>query len=150
MQKHLESVNASGLLLALERGLIPLVHGDIALDRAVGGTIISTEAFFVQLVEIMPVTTIVLLGEVDGVLDQRGAVIDNITPATFADIAAALGESRGIDVTGGMLQKVSEMVALVQKYADLKIFIANGKRDGVLADLLVGGRQVGTLISAQE
>ena len=41
-------------------------------------------------------------------------MIDEITPATLPLLTEALGGSRGVDVTGGMVAKVSQMVALVR------------------------------------
>lgn len=132
---------------ALESGLIPLVHGDVALDSQMGGTIISTERLFAHLAKSLPVTRIILLGEVDGVLDARGRVIPSVTPATFNSIRSVMGGSSGIDVTGGMLQKVAEMLSLVAKVPSLEVIIANGRRPNVLIDLMAQDERIGTRIT---
>ena len=147
--RQLHAISIEPLRLALEQQLIPLVHGDIALDSETGGAIISTEALFAGLVEPLRARQIVLLGDVDGVLDENGAPIAKITPESFTRIARLLGESDGVDVTGGMLQKVTEMIGLVQTQPGLEIVIANGKVSDILLDLLVGGAAHGTRISAQ-
>lgn len=134
------------LLLALERRLIPLVHGDIALDTEIGGTILSTEALFASLVEPLNARRIILLGDVAGVLDASGAPIAAITPESFPRIAPLLGGSGGVDVTGGMLGKVQEMIDLVQRRAGLDIVIADGFERDILLKLLVGGATRGTRI----
>ncbi len=136
------------LLLALEQHFIPVVHGDVTLDEKLGGTIISTEALFAGLVAPLGVESIVLLGDVDGVLDQAGHVIPRITRANFERFASSLGASAGVDVTGGMLQKVTEMLKLVREHSNVNIFIANGNRRDILHDLLVEGLEVGSRISA--
>lgn len=136
------------LLLALDQNLIPLIHGDIALDENIGGTIISTEAIFAHLVKPLAAEKIILLGEVDGVLDQRGQVIPRITPASFVEVRSALAGSHGVDVTGGMLQKVAAMVALVRERPSLEVVIASGGRAGVLLDLLIHRQRIGTRITA--
>jgi len=133
---------------ALEHGLTPLVYGDVALDEVRGGTITSTETIFFYLAQHIPVTRIFLLGEVDGVYDQQGAVIPEITPATLSAVEAALGGSAGTDVTGGMETKVRDMVALAQRLPHLQIRIMNGQTPGLLKRTLLDQENAGTLIYA--
>lgn len=111
---------------ALAHGLVPLVHGDVALDRTRGGTIISTETIFFYLAPILLPRRIVLLGEVDGVLDAWGNVIPQITPGTYSSIESALGGSHGVDVTGGMASKVRDMLRLVEAVPGLTVRIVSG------------------------
>jgi isopentenyl phosphate kinase len=108
------SMSVEPIRRALEHELVPLVHGDVAFDNKRGGTIISTETIFFYLARHLPVQCILLLGEVEGVFDSKGAVIPTITPQTLPDVERALGGSAGTDVTGGMETKVREMVALVE------------------------------------
>lgn len=133
---------------ALEVGLVPLVYGDVALDEARGGTIISTETIFFYLAQHLPVTRILLLGEVDGVYDADKHVIERITPATLPRIVPLLGGSAGTDVTGGMITKVRDMVALVEAVPNLEIQILNGTLPGLVEHALRGQRVVGTTIAA--
>lgn len=144
----IQSFDSRALTMALDRQLIPLIHGDIALDERIGGTIISTEVLFAHLVGQLGVQQIILLGEVDGVLDQNGELIPRITPTSLADVRSALAESHGVDVTGGMLQKVETMVALVRDHPSLAVKIADGRRDNVLVDLLLNRPEFGTRICA--
>ena len=143
-----QEIPAGPLILALEQRFIPLVHGDIALDAELGGTIVSTEAVFAQLVRPLRARQIILLGELDGVLDGRGELIPTITPDAFPRIAPVLGGSSGVDVTGGMLQKVTDMIGLVQANPRLDVVIANGNQTNILLELLVGGVTHGTRICA--
>lgn len=135
---------------ALDHGLVPLVYGDVALDEVRGGTIISTETIFFYLARHLPVKRILLLGEVEGVYDQVGAVIPQITPTTLPAIETALGSSAGTDVTGGMKTKVRDMVALVEAVPDLTIRIMNGVQPGLLEAALLEQVEPGTLIRAEE
>lgn len=134
------------LSLALEQNLIPLIHGDIAIDQTIGGTIISTEAIFSALARRLPVDTVLLLGDLEGVLDSDRTLIPKISPGSVSRVYSALGESSGVDVTGGMRQKVRDMIALVTANPSLTVHIANGNRDNVLLDLLINRRQIGTMI----
>lgn len=148
IDRQIQSFDSRALTMALDRQLIPLIHGDIALDERIGGTIISTEALFAHLVVQLGVQQIILLGEVDGALDHHGGLISRITPTSLADVRSALAESHGVDVTGGMLQKVETMVALVRDHPSLTVIIADGRRDNVLVDLLLNRREIGTRICA--
>lgn len=145
---RIRSFDGSALSLALDQRLIPLIHGDIALDERIGGTIISTETLFAHLVQPLRVRRIILLGEVEGVLDHNGELISRITPASLAAVRSSLAGSRGIDVTGGMLQKVETMTALIGERQSLEVIIADGRIKNVLVDLLVKRAQIGTLICA--
>ena len=148
--QEIASFDSRALSMALEQGLLPLVHGDIALDHNIGGTIMSTESIFAHLVEPLSVREIILLGEVDGVFDQTGDVIPVITPQSLPNVLSSLKGSSGIDVTGGMLQKVQTMVELVQKHPSLNVVIGNGNKDDILIDLLVNQCNIGTRICAQD
>lgn len=131
---------------SLHARLIPLVHGDVALDTMRGGTITSTETVFTFLATNLPVTRIILLGEVDGVYDQQQAVIPRITPKNFAGFRAALGGSDGVDVTGGMLTKVEDMLQLATNPPYPVVQIANGLQPGLLRDALLDVEVLSTKI----
>jgi isopentenyl phosphate kinase len=132
---------------ALEHGLVPLVYGDVAFDELRGGTIVSTETVFSYLVKHLSVSRILLLGEVDGVWDEQKQIIPTITPANFSVIQAALGGSGGVDVTGGMETKVSDMLGLALASPYPEIFVLNGLVPDRLYEALMGKAVVGTKIS---
>jgi isopentenyl phosphate kinase len=138
---------------ALEQGLIPLVHGDVALDQVRGGTIVSTEELMVYLTGEFRPGRILLLGETAGVLrgdanssGPEGSIIPYVTPHNIEIVAGSLGGSRGMDVTGGMVSKVHQMLDLVQKSSGLQVHILSGLEPGLLprvlldADVAVGTR----------
>lgn len=134
----IDALDTTTIERSLERGLVPLVHGDVAFDTLRGGTIISTETIFLHLAMKLPVTRIILLGEVDGVYDQQRFVIPRISPANFGQIQTALGGSAGVDVTGGMLQKVQEMLKIATQPPHPVVEIASGLHEGRLQRLLLG------------
>jgi len=146
----LEYLDTRPIHAALARGLVPLVYGDVALDDVHGGTIISTEDIFLYLADELRPARILLLGEVDGVLDSDGAVIPRITPADLPTLRKTLTGSEGVDVTGGMADKVARMVELVQRYPETCVHILTGTRPGLLARALIETElRVGTRIEAQ-
>lgn len=159
--KHLET---RPIRTALAQGLVPLIHGDVALDDIQGGTIISTEDIFLFLADKLtnqptnqpvnePTThlsRILLLGEVPGVLDSNGVVIPRITPADLPVLQETLSGSSGVDVTGGMADKVARMIELVQRHPETHVHILTGAEPGLLTRaLLDAALPVGTRIAAQ-
>ena len=79
---------------------------------------------------------LLLAGEVLGVLDAQGCVVAAITRHNYDEVAAALGGSRGTDVTGGMVSKVQSMLRLVDEHPQLSIRIFSGLEAGLMAALL--------------
>ncbi len=139
-----------GIEYALEKSLIPLVYGDVAFDDVLGGTITSTETIFSYLTAHLPVERIILLGEVEGVFGDGGSVIPRITPDNFEEVKPALGGSGGTDVTGGMVTKVRDMLALTHLKPELEVLILNGTTPNLLFDALTAPESVfGTIIAAK-
>jgi isopentenyl phosphate kinase len=138
--------------LALARGVVPVVFGDVALDEVRGCTIASTEEIFERLAEHLRPTRIVLAGEVDGIFtadplqDSTAQRIAQITPADFDVVAAGLGGSHGVDVTGGMHAKVEQSVAMVRSHPDLTVVVCSGLNPASLVAAICG-ETVGTRIS---
>ncbi len=153
----LATMDERPLVVALEHGLVPVLYGDVALDTEQGGTIVSTEQLFGWLAPRLHPRRIILAGEVAGVFTadpargQTGDLIAQITPAMAAQLVPALGGSRGMDVTGGMLTKVSEMVILLQTVPALAVVqIVSGLIPDLLQAVLVDPEhEAGTRIQAR-
>jgi isopentenyl phosphate kinase len=134
---------------ALAQGLVPLIYGDVALDDVRGGTIASTEDLFVYLADELRPGRILLLGSVPGVLDRHGEVVDHIAPADLPGLREVLFGSRGVDVTGGMADKVARMVGLVERQVETTVHILTGTEPGLLTRALLNeALDVGTRICA--
>lgn len=133
--------------LALARGLTPLIYGDAALDRARGGTIVSTEELFAWLTPRLRPARIVLAGVVDGVysadplLDPAAQPLPLITPDDLPRLRASLGGSHGVDVTGGMFSKVTEMCRLASNLPGLEVRLVSGLRAGAIYHSLLGDEE---------
>ncbi len=139
---------------ALSNGLVPVVHGDVALDSILGGTIASTEEIFDWLAYSVPASRLILLGEVDGIysadptLDPNASRIRHITPETVDSLQAGLGGSHGVDVTGGMAAKVAQSIGMVTRHPGIEIIVCSGLTPGnVFRILTEPGAAIGTRIS---
>lgn len=142
---RLNSLALPPLLAALENGLVPLVFGDVALDEARGGTIVSTEDVFGFLAASLRPDRILLAGLEPGVLSRfpDGTLVAEIAPEAQL---AAVGAARGYDVTGGMASKVAQMQALVRAVPGLEVSIFSGEAPGRLQAALMGTTIPGTVI----
>lgn len=121
------------LKAALATGLLPVIHGDVVFDEARGGTILSTEDLFSHLARLLQPERILLAGLEAGVWEDfpaRTRLIREMTPQIFAKQALSLGHSVGADVTGGMLAKVTGMLALVEQVPGLEVLVFSGEEPG--------------------
>ena len=127
----------------LDRGAVPLVYGDVALDDVNGCTIISTEQIFVHLAQQLRPQRIVLAGDVAGVYSgdpQRDTIvrlIPEITSRSYPETEAMLSSSFAVDVTGGMLAKIKALFGLVTEQPTLTVRIITGRRKGLIQQALV-------------
>lgn len=128
----------------LERGVVPVLHGDVVMDRSRGVSVLSGDRIIPHLALELKASKIGAGTNVDGVLDDRGNVIKKITPLSFAGMKKHIRGSASTDVTGGMLGKVSEFLELAGKGISSRIF--NASRKGMVSRFLYG-EDVGTLIA---
>ena len=136
------------LQAALDHHLLPLVQGDVAFDHALGGTILSTEDVFEHLTLLLRPQRILLAGIEAGVWEDFPActrLIPTLTPSSFPALSSHLGGSAAVDVTGGMAQKVTSMLALIQRQPGLQVLIFSGEHPGNLHSALCG-QNPGTLL----
>jgi isopentenyl phosphate kinase len=133
---------------ALERGIVPVVHGDVIFDRTKGGTILSTEDLFEHLARELHPGRILLAGLEEAVwadFPARRHRVEVLTRASFDEISTGVGESAGADVTGGMHSKVQQMLALVEQVPGLQALIFSGEGQGNIEKALKR-ESIGTLV----
>ncbi|HEV7508270.1 MAG TPA: isopentenyl phosphate kinase [Thermoanaerobaculia bacterium] len=135
------------LLLALERGLLPVLYGDVVLDREWGASICSTERLFRLLAPRLQNSGLLIrgsiwLGETDGLWDAAGRTVPQVTAATFADALKAIGAPAGTDVTGGMRHRLETALELAG--LGIPSLLANGLTPGLLEKALHEEKVIGT------
>jgi isopentenyl phosphate kinase len=146
--RKVTSHNILAIRKSLEAHLLPVVHGDVAFDEALGGTILSTEDVFAFLAEHLPPTRILLAGIEAGVWEDfpaRTRLVKQIQFSDYEKMRAGIGGSASTDVTGGMKAKVEEMFGLIQKNKGLTVQIFSAEEGGFLSRAL-NGENVGTLL----
>ncbi len=146
--RKVTSHNSLTIAKALEAHILPVVHGDVAFDESLGGTILSTEDVFAFLAEQFRPARILLAGIEAGVWEDfpaRTRLVKEIQNSDYEKMRAGIGGSASTDVTGGMKAKVEEMLALIQKNKGLTVQIFSAEESGQLRSALKG-ENVGTLL----
>lgn len=140
---------------ALSRGMVPVIHGDVAFDSVQGSAIISTEALlaYLALMTDLRPDRIVLVGEDAVYTDdpRRNPHAKRVPLITAANLDAALrgaGDSHAADVTGGMRSKLEWLWRLVEAIPGLEARLI-GPAPGNLVAVLRGEEcDTGTTIRA--
>lgn len=132
--------NLEVIVEALKQGLIPVLYGDVILDKVWKTTIFSGETTTAYLVAYlqqrnMKISKIVQAGITDGVYDKEGKTIEEITLDNYKSIKKSISGSVSVDVTGGMLHKVEESLKVAK--ISIPTFIINGNRKNELKNILM-------------
>jgi isopentenyl phosphate kinase len=126
---------------ALENHLVPVVNGDVIFDRAIGGTILSTEDIFALLATELHPQKIILVSREPGVwkdYPNNSQLANTLTLGEFLSTSVSTGGSAGMDVTGGMAKKISLMMDILRGAPGLDICITGGMDDHSVLDALQG------------
>ncbi len=138
----------------LKKDLLPIISGDVIVDTEKGCTIWSADKilpFFAQQFQKngWVVNKLIHVTSTPGVyrsLEQPElGIFDLITPKNVTAVRAAIGETKGFDVTGGMGAKISESLALAQE--GINTVIISGEKPQALYHALTGSPE-GTTITA--
>lgn len=144
VKSHIDAVKN-----ALRVGAIPVVYGDVIMDKTRGCTIFSTEKILSVLAEDLKKDyriRVIFVTDVDGVYDRDGKTIPVITSSNFDQLKTSIAGAKNTDVTGGMLHKVEESLKLA-KDLEIRTLIVNGTRDGELEKSILGEKTEGTLVT---
>ena len=137
------------LLDALHLGMLPVVYGDVVMDRELGASISSTEAVFLALAERLQARGVIVrrsiwLGETDGIYDSRGDTIEELQLEAIGEVLDQIEGASGTDVTGGMRHRLETAASLAE--LGVESWIANGLEPGLLAQILKGRCDKGTKV----
>jgi len=148
--KSLAAIFVEPIIEALKLGALPLVFGDIILDKKRGCCIFSGERTLDNL--ILPLSKagykikkVIQCGSTNGVYDEEGKTIAKIGLQSFAEWKQLFGGSGATDVTGGMRHKIEESLKMAKQGIDC--LIINGEKQGNLLKAILGEDAGGTLIA---
>lgn len=137
------------ILLALKQKFIPVIYGDIIIDKKWNSTIFSGETILNYLCKYLVkkkyiIKNIFQLCNVDGVYDKKGKIIPHINNATWRKVKKGINNIDNVDVTGGILHKVENAIEIAK--IGIKTTIINGTVPQIILPAL-NGEKIGTLIS---
>ena len=117
----------------LKFGKIPVLWGDAVVDRNQGFTIVSTETLFRHLAGVFQPVRVIALTNVPGVYPhgtdtqrEDAETLARITPSDFEPLKEEMVRITGVDVTGGMFEKVQKLLDLATVSPRTEIRIVNG------------------------
>lgn len=147
--KKVDQWNIQPIISSLKNHLLPIIFGDVVIDKILGATIFSTEELFSYLANALHPNRILLAGKENGVfLDfpRNQNLISSITPDTYPSVSNKINASSSTDVTGGMVSKVRHMLEIImlEKYISIDIF--SGEEEGNLFKA-ISGNKIGTRLS---
>ena len=142
------------LLVALDKGFVPVLCGDVVVDDAWRASVLSTETVLHDLIVRLRrrgetrVRRQYWLGETAGVWDREGEPLAEITTKTFSNALRAVRPAAGTDVTGGMELRLRTARELARM--GVESWIVDGREPGLLAAALAGEDVPGTVFRAQD
>lgn len=144
------SFEAEPLVLAFQRGLLPVLYGDVVMDREGGISIASTEQVFEIVARCLldrgwTIRRALWLGETDGLYDGAGQTIPHLSAARLKEASRFIGDPKGTDVTGGMRLRLDTALTLAKM--GIPSLLLNGLTPGLLGKALRGEAVPGTEIT---
>ena len=133
---------------ALQLGLTPLIHGDLAFDRAKGYGVVSADRLASYLGMSLGASRVLFGCDVDGVysenprLSAKAQLVREINKSNASSVLRKLSMHRSSDATGGMLGKVKEALRAAKSGREGCIF--NLKNEETLRNVLRGKILQGT------
>ena len=134
----------------LELGLVPVLYGDAMPDLSKGMSILSGDQLVVYLAKDLGAGRVILGADVDGVYtvdpkkEKEAKLIPEITPTNWLEVEKSLGRPEGPDVTGGIANKIKELLALVEHGVEAEI--VNATKPDILKRAILGEHGLGTKI----
>ncbi|MGV8176981.1 MAG: isopentenyl phosphate kinase [Candidatus Bilamarchaeaceae archaeon] len=130
-RKQPKKFHSHMLLKHLEEGFVPVTHGDVVLDTGQRTSIISGDGLMEYFGKFFA-DTLIYASDVDGLLVD-GKPVKLVTKKNFRSVYAKVGGSGHTDVTGGMRNKIRNLMKL-----RCTSYIVNGRKPGRLKALLEG------------
>jgi isopentenyl phosphate kinase len=147
---RIQSMELAPIKKLLELGLVPVLYGDAVPDLSRGMCILSGDQLVVHLARELGAGRVILGVDVNGVytgdpkVNHNAKLVPEITPTNWPEVAESIGLAEGRDVTGGMANKVRELLALAERGVEAEI--VNATKPGTLRRVILGERGLGTRV----
>ena len=146
--KRITDGNLDSFKRYLEKGFIPVIYGDVVLDDELEICVISGDQLIQYLAKNLNPDMVVLGTDVDGVYNKNPKTHDD---AIFFDRFSSLDDldtfegTTNVDVTGGMVGKIKELLYLADLGIESKII--NAEVEDNIFKVLENEKVKGTIIS---
>ncbi|MEM2463447.1 MAG: isopentenyl phosphate kinase, partial [Candidatus Bathyarchaeia archaeon] len=116
----------------LEMGFIPVLYGDTVLDTELGFTILSGDQLTSFLALRFNAKNILIGVDVDGLynedpkLNDKAKMFEHLTLEELRKVQGLLGSSNACDVTGGMANKIAELIPAIEH--GIPVLIVNASK----------------------
>jgi isopentenyl phosphate kinase len=134
-------------------GFIPVLYGDAVFDTELGFTILSGDQLVSFLAMRFNAKNIVIGVDVDGLYDAdpktdaKAKMFDHLTLKELKNVQKLLGGSNACDVTGGMANKIAELIPAIEH--GIPVLIVNATKPKYICKALKGERVKGTFIEKE-
>jgi isopentenyl phosphate kinase len=128
-------------------GVVPVMFGDVVLDRKKGFGICSGDTIMEHLTRIFSPEMVVFVSDIDGLYDRDPKTSGNANLIAYMNekmLDAIPDETTVADVTGGVRAKMRSMLSMCSDSRDC--ILVNGTVDGRLKELLTGGNVICTRV----
>lgn len=148
--KRIETANLDLIKDYLDNGFVPVIYGDVVLDRdeSIKMAVLSGDQIINYLSKHLIPERVVLGTDVDGVYTKNpkkhsdARLIEKVTSLSELE---SLDSTTNIDVTGGMIGKLQELLELASLGIESEII--NAGKNNLIKNSLKGKKVLGTLIT---
>ncbi len=124
----LSQIDTENIEKSLEKGLVPVLFGDMVLDDAWGCSVLSGDTIVCYLGEKLKATQVIFLSDVDGIFDSdprknpQAKLIPEVNHSNQEEVLKSLSPTERADVTGEMSGKILEIRQYLSK---TEVYITN-------------------------
>lgn len=137
----------------LRLGFIPVLYGDTVFDTELGFTILSGDQLVAYLAIQLNASKIVIGVDVDGLFDEdpkknpNAKLFNRLTLKELMALQSRIGGTDALDVTGGMANKIAELMPAIER--GIPTLIVNASKPKQVYNALKGMKVKGTLIEKE-
>lgn len=146
-----DTVNLDLIKKYLTNGFVPVIYGDVVLDSELKMAVLSGDQIITYLAKNLNPKRVILGTDVDGVYNKNPKSSDS--NAELIEVLSSLNQlesfdsTNNIDVTGGMVGKIKELLDLAE--IGIESNIINANTNGIIYSGLNGDEVKGTLIKLE-
>ena len=135
----------------LQLGFIPILYALPVYDVSNSISILSADHLAPYLAKSLKPKLLISGVSIEGVYDynpkknSNAKLVKKITPLTFKKLIKEIGGTHYVDVTGGMVRKLTELLNVTD--CGVKSRIINITRPNILSQTIIGNKNYGTLVT---